>query len=333
MLHAAAPRWRLPVAACWPRAHPRRGGTPQPRRAAVAAAAGLLLLCALDSLATGLLLPRHGFYPIRGKWLRWPTQAEWAAAERAKRDMPRAAPPPSLPVWVLSLATSADRRAAMERAWAGANFTYVDALTRETVPPEILETYISRHRRRAAAGDAYQAAKNAIDASHLRLAHRLASEAARAVVVLEDDVEPAEGRDGAATVAAVRAALAQLPADWDIFYLTGASCAVGGFVGPSARIVTRGCTGTYAFAATPRFAMKVLSEAAAAPGTLIDLLFASLVKSGAAAAYAADPPLARHAGWNSTYADDGIRAAVARLPFWEAWRLEGRRRRRRRRRR
>jgi hypothetical protein len=73
---------------------------------------------------------------------------------------------------------------------------------------------------------------------------------------------------------------------------------------------------------------QVLTEAAAAPGTLIDLLFGVLSSSHAAAAYAAEPPLARHgAGWNSTYADDQTRAAVAALPFWKSWLLEGRRRR------
>jgi len=50
--------------------------------------------------------------------------------------------------------------------------------------------------------------------------------------------------------------MSQLPADWDLLYLTTASCRTGGRVGAALR-VARDCSGTYAFVATRRFALKV----------------------------------------------------------------------------
>jgi len=68
---------------------------------------------------------------------------------------------------------------------------------------------------------------------------------------------------------------------------------------------------------------QVLHEATIAPGTLIDLLFASMIKAQQVAAYAADPPLARHVGNVSTYSDGKGKGKRKRLPFYRVWQLEG----------
>jgi len=153
----------------------------------------------VDGLLTGIALPRYGYYPIRGRWLRWPTLRDWRAVERWKASMRKAQPldasaPP--PLWVLSIPTSTERRLNMTKAWVGADLTFVDALSgKQQLPADLTRQYTSRVRAaHAAAGDAFQRSKIAIDLSHLRLAHRLVAAGLEAVVVLEDDVAPAASK-------------------------------------------------------------------------------------------------------------------------------------------
>eukprot|EP00878_Enallax_costatus_P004633 GHUV01004878.1.p1 GENE.GHUV01004878.1~~GHUV01004878.1.p1 ORF type:complete len:328 (+),score=37.26 GHUV01004878.1:228-1211(+) len=232
------------------------------------------------------------------------SEVQWQQAETAKARMPR---DPAyltlssvqlqdhLPVNVLSMRRSLDRRAAMleELRRAGmTKFRFIEAVDgmNDNIELSEVQRYIGGVRlamwqRR----QPYQLAKVAIDISHYRLLEDV-MKTNRNTLIMEDDAEFNSEDFYIALLGRMR----HIPQDWEVLYLYSCYNTVGGKVGAGVSVLRAGVC-TLGYIATPQFAAKVLKAVkdnlVAGSADNVDQMYQMLIRAHGVQAYICEPAL------------------------------------------
>eukprot|EP00878_Enallax_costatus_P016816 GHUV01017649.1.p1 GENE.GHUV01017649.1~~GHUV01017649.1.p1 ORF type:complete len:252 (+),score=29.70 GHUV01017649.1:221-976(+) len=200
-----------------------------------------------------------------------------------------------LPVNVLSMRRSLDRRAAMleELRRAGmTKFRFIEAVDgmNDNIELSEVQRYIGGVRlamwqRR----QPYQLAKVAIDISHYRLLEDV-MKTNRNTLIMEDDAEFNSEDFYIALLGRMR----HIPQDWEVLYLYSCYNTVGGKVGAGVSVLRAGVC-TLGYIATPQFAAKVLKAVkdnlVAGSADNVDQMYQMLIRAHGVQAYICEPAL------------------------------------------
>ncbi|KAL3152793.1 hypothetical protein ABBQ38_012375 [Trebouxia sp. C0009 RCD-2024] len=264
------------------------------------------VLFVADTFFTGVLVPRVWPAPHRHmRLMRHLTSADWDNAAIEKSNLPRYMLSQKsfeeVPVWILSLQRSPERRASILVQLTAANisFEFVDAVDGQgLLPAEEVEEYIKGSRLQLYhSADPYMRAKAGCDLSHLRLLHRLVAEGQDAAIIIEDDAILLQ-EEAVPFKKRLRRLFNQLPNDWELLMLNSCFSFPSKLVGAGVRQF-RGGVCTLGYVATRGFALKVLQ--AARTGTRnIDNLFDMMAQFGEVNAYLAQPAVVLWSNFSST---------------------------------
>ena len=278
----------------------------RPRLALKISVAALICLC---SVAAFHLLQRG---------VAWAGDTVWEKDEALKQQQPRFRMTEEdrllLPHWVVSLQRATDRRAALQSSFDQENvtFEFVDAFdVRATLPMQHASKYIDEGLLKKAVLGKLETAKRAGMAaalSHLALMERAIVEQHSVVVQIEGDAVMMPGFNRKLDFA-----LAQLPSDWDVLYLSGCKfldkmysplTPIGGYVGEGIRNLRWGFSTcpTWAFVYRNSTAHKVLSHLQLQKLSLpFDVELGNLAHSGIISSYTTDHWLLGTSGRHFSY--------------------------------